>query len=146
MSLGKRFGYLIAWGSRPCCIVGMSVRPAIVPLFSAWPTHFVFGNVDRHEPLRDAIEEAGQTCHDRFGTLQLGGKRIAMLHGDDGALLEETVRSGQWDLVCHGHTHSASFSRHEETLVLNPGAIARTLQSSVATVEVPSLTVMPIPL
>src|SRR5438067_2299698 len=30
----------------------------IVPLFAAWPTHFVLGNVDYDEPpLREAIDE-----------------------------------------------------------------------------------------
>lgn len=118
----------------------------VVPLFSARPTHFVLGNVDRGGPLREAIQAAGQTCHERFGTLEIEGRRIALLHGDDQAVLRETVRSGRWDLVCHGHTHSASQSRHAETLVVNPGAVARTLQGSVAVVELPTLAVTPIPL
>jgi putative phosphoesterase len=65
---------------------------AIVPLFAHWPTHFVFGNVDQgtaaHE-LEQAIRAAGQTCHGRFGSLELGGVRIALLHGDDGRLLDK---------------------------------------------------------
>ena len=36
----------------------------IVPLWRAWPTHFVFGNVDYDVALlRRAIAAAGQTCH-----------------------------------------------------------------------------------
>lgn len=124
-----------------CGDVGSS---AIVALFSAWPTHFVFGNVDPHDSLRAAIHEAGQTCHERFGQLELEGLRIAFLHGDDTARLNDTIHSGQWDLVCHGHTHTASHRRHAETVVLNPGAIARTRQSAVAVVRLPSLSVTPV--
>jgi uncharacterized protein len=118
----------------------------VIPLFSAWPTHFVFGNVDHHGPLREAIEAAGQTCHERFGSLELEGLRIALLHGDDQTLLEETVRSGRWDLVCHGHTHRAKHLRHAKTLVVNPGAIARTSRASVAILDLPTLVVTPIQL
>lgn len=39
--------------------------PEIVALFAAWPTHFVFGNVDDHrQRLRSAILAAGQRCHE----------------------------------------------------------------------------------
>src|SRR5436309_2481293 len=80
----------------------------IIPLFAAWPTHFVFGNVDYDESgLRSAIRVAGQTCHERFGSMVLAGRKIAFLHGDDSALLRESITSGKWDLVCHGHTHIA---------------------------------------
>src|SRR5689334_11956954 len=52
--------------------------PAIIPLFAGWPAHFVFGNVDHNEgELARAIEEAGQNCHARFGSLELAGRKIA---------------------------------------------------------------------
>lgn len=112
----------------------------IVGLFSPWPTHFVFGNVDYDEDdLRRAIVDAGQTCHGRFGRLELAGRKIAFLHGDDGALLRQAIASGEWDLVCHGHTHVARNSRQGETLVLNPGALYRANPHSIALVELPAL-------
>src|SRR5690242_20030015 len=58
--------------------------PTIPGVFSDWPTHYVFGNVDWDEkPLREAIAAAGGTCHGRFGTLERAGKKIALLHSDD---------------------------------------------------------------
>src|SRR5947209_6029061 len=64
----------------------------VVRLFRAWPTHFVFGNVDyAMGSLRAAMLADGQTCHERFGTLTVAGVKIAMLHGDDLALLESTI-------------------------------------------------------
>lgn len=112
----------------------------IVALFESWPTHFVFGNVDAHpQRLRRAIEAAGQTCHDRFGSLEVGGSRIAFLHGDDGTRLRETIAGGQYDLVCYGHTHVPEQHRDGKTLVLNPGALYRAQPRSLALVSLPEL-------
>ena len=114
--------------------------PEIVELFSPWPTHFVFGNVDHDTALlKGAIRAAGQTCHDRFGRLELAGRRIAFLHGDDSALLEQTIASGKFDLVCHGHTHVARNIERGPTRVLNPGALYRATPHSIAYVELPEL-------
>ncbi|MBN1591089.1 MAG: YfcE family phosphodiesterase [Pirellulales bacterium] len=121
-----------------CGDVGTS---EVVSLFSSWAGHFVLGNVDRPATIGDVIVHAGHVCHDRFGSLTLQGKSIALLHGDDAARLRDAIRSGQWDLICHGHTHSPSEQRDGGTLIVNPGAVARTSRSCVATVELPSMTV-----
>jgi hypothetical protein len=118
----------------------------IVRILAPWPAHFVFGNCDDPDELVRAIDAAGQTCHDRFGSLELETKRIAFLHGDDYRRLEETVADGCWDLVCHGHTHHAKSARRGRTLVLNPGAVFRTSRPSVAAVRLPSLEVIDLPL
>lgn len=119
----------------------------VVPLFSSWPTHFVFGNVDHdEEELRREIETAGQTCHARFGDLQLGGRRIALLHSDDARRFHQVQRSGEYDLVCYGHTHCAEEHRDGSTLVLNPGALHRARPHSFAVVDLPLLHVEFVPL
>jgi putative phosphoesterase len=115
---------------------------AIVRLFDDWPTHFVFGNVDQDETaLRRAIDAAGQICHDRFGCVEAEGKRIAFLHGDDGERFAAAIASGEWDLICYGHTHVAEHHKEGPTLVLNPGALYRAQPHSFALVDMPSLTV-----
>ena len=121
--------------------------PQIVELFTAWPTHFVFGNVDedRHE-LRSAIRAAGLVCHDRFGSLVIGERRIAFLHSDDTRLFAQTTRSNEWDLVCYGHTHVAEHHQQGRTLVLNPGAIYRANPHSLAVVTLSDLDVTMVPL
>ncbi|MGH7192648.1 MAG: metallophosphoesterase family protein [Candidatus Saccharimonadales bacterium] len=111
----------------------------IVAQFSRWPTHFVFGNVDDPRRLRLAVEAAGQTFHEAFGSLELAGRRIAFLHGDDAPLLRQTIAGGQYALVCHGHTHLAKQSRQGPTLVLNPGALYRATPHSIALVELPAV-------
>jgi putative phosphoesterase len=116
--------------------------PEIVELFAPWSTHFVLGNVDRGQyDWAQIIQNAGQHFHGDFGSLEWDGKRIAFLHGDDTRRLEETIRSGAWDLVCHGHTHVARQQQIDGTLVLNPGAVYRANPHSVAVVELPTLAV-----
>lgn len=114
---------------------------AIIELFRPWPTHYVFGNVDRDEiELRRAIQTAGQTCHGRFCELTLAGRRIAILHSDDARRFRETTHGGAYDLVCYGHTHRAEHHLEGKTLVLNPGAIYRANPHSIAVVDLATMT------
>jgi len=116
--------------------------PEIVPLFQKWPTHFVFGNVDDNErELRQAITKSQLTCHERFGRLELAGKQIAFLHSDDARQFRDTIHSGEFDLVCYGHTHLAKQDHIGRTLVLNPGAIHRSNPHSFAIIDLPHLQV-----
>jgi uncharacterized protein len=118
----------------------------IVELFERWPTHFVFGNVDTQAATLDAaIRAAGQTCHGRFGELELDGRRIAFLHGDDERRLHAAVNSGEYDLVCYGHTHQAEHHQTGKTTVLNPGALYRAQPHSLALVRLPELEVVHVP-
>ncbi len=120
-----------------CGDIGSAV---VVELFAQWPTDFVFGNCDANRgELAVAIEAAGLTCHGEFGSLEIDGLRIALLHSHDGARFREALASGSWDLVCYGHTHVASIDRHGPTLALNPGALYRANPHSLAIVELPAL-------
>jgi hypothetical protein len=112
----------------------------VVELFASWPTDFVVGNCDHHpERLAAIITEAGQTCHGQFGELQLDNRRIALLHGDDGAKLRAVTEQSQYDLVCYGHTHVAAIDRHGRTLAVNPGALYRANPHSLAIVDLTEL-------
>ena len=113
---------------------------AVVEMFAPWPTDFVFGNCDMNrEELAAAIKRAGQTCHGAFGNLEIAGKRVALIHSDDRRRFQEAIRSGDWDLVCYGHTHIAASEQIGDTLVLNPGALYRANPHSLAVVEMATL-------
>jgi hypothetical protein len=114
----------------------------VVRQFARWPTHFVLGNVDDNEAeLEAAIRQAGLEFHGRFGSLELAGRRIAFLHGDDSRRLKEEIASGVWDLVCSGHTHERSERREGKTLALNPGALYRAHPHSLAVVDLSTMEV-----
>lgn len=113
----------------------------VVDLFGKWPTHFVLGNVDDDYGWAAAMADSPHTFHGRFGELELEGTKIAFLHGDDEDRLAATIRSGDWQLVCHGHTHVARQQKIGSTLVLNPGALHRAYPHTCAVVDLPSLSV-----
>ncbi len=125
-----------------CGDIGLEV----VPLLKGLQTHFVHGNMDDPDRLREAITDPEHTLHEQIGTLEIEGRCVAFLHGHDVKLLRHTIHSGHWDLVCHGHTHVFSSGYEGKTLVLNPGALARTNRLSLAVVDLPSLEVTEIPL
>jgi putative phosphoesterase len=113
---------------------------AVVELFAKWPTHFVFGNCDADtDEFAAAIHRAGQSCHGMFADLTLDGVRVALLHSHDGRRFRQTINSGEYRLVCYGHTHVAAIERRGETVVLNPGAIYRANPHSVAVVDLPAV-------
>jgi uncharacterized protein len=140
------------------------VGAEIVPLFAGRAAHLVPGNTDDIAALRRAVQGAKGTeavsrqlaivsktgfakpspspvLHNPLGILEIEGIRVAFLHGDDARLLREMIHSGEWNLVCHGHTHAYSHHFQGRTLVLNPGALWRTRRPSFALVELPSLEV-----
>lgn len=69
--------------------------PEIPPLLCGWPSHFVLGNVDWNSARLQAAIAAqdGQVLHGRCGTLTVGKRRLAWLHGDDDDRLRELVQS-----------------------------------------------------
>lgn len=112
----------------------------VVRLFTQWPTHFVFGNCDEDtEHFATLIQRAGQSCHGLFGDLEFEGVRVALLHSHERRRFRETIDSGEYQLICYGHTHVAAIDRHGDTVVLNPGALYRADPHSIAVVELPAV-------
>ena len=113
---------------------------AVVELLAAWPAHFVFGNCDSDlASFAAAIEKLGQKCHGQFGELEFEGVRVALTHSHDARRFLQTINSGEYGLVCYGHTHVAAIDRRGPTMVLNPGAIYRANPHSIAVVDLPAL-------
>ena len=116
-------------------------------LLAAWPAHFVFGNCDTDQRgQRTAIDQAGLTCHGLFGDFELGSRRIALLHSHDARQFRHVCTSGEYDLVCYGHTHHAEQHRAGKTLILNPGALYRATPHSIAVVELETMEATIVPL
>jgi putative phosphoesterase len=120
-----------------CGDIGSEEIPRLI---APWPAHFVFGNCDHeHEELRAAIVGAGHVCYGLFGELQLGERRIALLHSHDARLFRRVCSSDEYDLVCYGHTHAARQHREGKTLILNPGALYRAEPHTIAVVDLKTM-------
>jgi putative phosphoesterase len=100
--------------------------PETIELFRGFTAHFVFGNCDHdRDGLRNAMKGAGVTLHENFGHLELAGKKLAFLHGDDRKLMLDVQHSGAYDFLFYGHSHIAEEHRTGPTRVINPGALHR---------------------
>lgn len=99
-------------------------------------SRLVFGNTDweRTELARYATG-LGVIVDDPVGRLQLGNRELVYLHGDSHVAMNKALASGV-DYLCHGHTHEPCDQRVGKTRVINPGALCRTVQYSVALLDV----------
>jgi len=104
---------------------GDLVSPFVVPLFSKLKAklHFVWGNNEGdHDFVKVRFADIGVRPLGDFAALQLGGKKIALLHGIHEEIVDSLVESGCYDLVVRGHNHKAEIIEGE-TLVVNPGEV-----------------------
>jgi putative phosphoesterase len=98
----------------------------------------VFGNNDGDRVLLTEKGRGFCTFRDGALTLELAGRRIAVMHYPDVA--ESLHRSGDFDLVIHGHNHQVRVEG-DGRILLNPGSCAGYLaeRATVATVDLTSL-------
>jgi putative phosphoesterase len=87
----------------------------------AGPAHFILGNNDGDVLLLSRIANGldNATLHGHFAYLELEGTKIAINHYPQ--IARDQALSGQYDLVCHGHDHTANVERIGDTLLVNPG-------------------------
>jgi len=82
----------------------------------------VFGNNDGDKVyLRKKYGEIGAEIRGSFAIVDADGKRMGLLHGHDGLLLEALSGSVAIDVLVYGHTHSPSITRKGRVLFVNSG-------------------------
>ncbi|HZN65955.1 MAG TPA: YfcE family phosphodiesterase [Tepidisphaeraceae bacterium] len=100
------------------------------------PSAFVFGNTDwDRAALARYARSIGVACHDAFADLELGGKRIAVTHGDDYRLKQRILAEQRHDYLLQGHTHARADQRVGRTRLINPGALHRAKEKTVALLD-----------
>jgi putative phosphoesterase len=102
---------------------GDLVSPFVVRLFSKLKAklHYVWGNNEGdHDYIMVRLADIGVRPLGYFAALQLGGRKIALLHGTHQEIVDSLVKSGAYDLVVRGHNHKAQITEGK-TLVVNPG-------------------------
>jgi putative phosphoesterase len=110
----------------------------ILDLLAGLPAAFVFGNNDwDRRGLERYAASIDVRCLGDAGELELGGKRFFVTHGDDTRVMRRAIDSQQFDYVLYGHTHVARDDRVDgsRTRVINPGALHRAREKTVATLD-----------
>lgn len=103
----------------------------IVTICAVIPLYFVFGNNDSDTDLEWAAEQTGAVSLGWGGEITVADKRIAVTHGHR----ESDVRSllaSQPDYLLSGHSHMADVSLSGVTRRINPGALFRARDYTVA--------------
>jgi len=80
-------------------------------------------NCAEREKLREVYAAVGKEIVGNFAEVEVGGKRIALLHGHEEALLRSLITHGCYDVVVHGHDHKVKVEKGGSTLVINPGEV-----------------------
>lgn len=98
-------------------------------------SRLVFGNTDFDlDQMGRYATMLGIGVDHPVGTLDCGGQCIAFTHGDDESVMRSMVRQ-QVAYLCHGHSHEKRDERIGQTRVINPGALFRAAQHTVATLD-----------
>ncbi len=122
-------------------IGGMDVLAELAGVFEPQgiSVHAVFGNIDIHaSDWKFFPSNIGVTLHGRFGDVAFGGKRIALLHGDDARRFRKVVAGGEYDLVLTGHSHEVHDFVQGRTRCLNPGTAGRGTPNTGAVLDLES--------
>jgi hypothetical protein len=119
---------------------GDVTTPETMRLLRKLPIRFVFGNCDDEQALTAEAERLALPPPVAELELTFMGKRIYAYHGTRMHIVEEMARSGLYDYVFHGHTHTPRDVMIGATRVINPGALFRTKQYTFALLDPPSNT------
>lgn len=110
----------------------------ILEVCSVLPLYFVFGNHDSDMVgrLREASDQFGAHCLEWGGSIELAGRQIAVTHGHLKSE-REPLQQTQPDFLLTGHTHEAADWEEDGVRRINPGALFRAKEYSVALLELP---------
>jgi len=100
------------------------------------PVHLVFGNCDWDaESLARYARSLGIDVEHPVGRLEIDGRVIIYQHGHMAGAMDQALAE-QVDYLCHGHSHRQRDERSGSTRVVNPGALFRAADYTVAILDV----------
>jgi len=116
--------------------VGDITSGDMLSLFSGLNAKFVLGNEDRDwEGLNNESMRLGFGPIDSQLAFEADGKKFIMFHGFDVPFFRECVASGEYDYIIKGHTHFFENYLSHKSRVINPGALHRAYEFTVATLD-----------
>jgi len=98
--------------------------------------HFVWGNTDYPDQATFAYLNSVELGAPNSVPLSLefGGKSIQVFHGHEPEF-NQALRTPTSDYILHGHTHIARDERIGSCRIINPGALHRAREYTVATID-----------
>lgn len=99
-------------------------------------TYGVLGNADINPETKIKMQKLKFKIADDFLDIKLGNRRIGLSHyptsslTSGGKALKRAAESQTYDILFYGHTHKKTETRLGRTLIVNPGAVHRTLSPS----------------
>jgi uncharacterized protein len=99
------------------------------------PCWFVWGNTDfPHEAWRKHVEALDLTWPTIPMEITLAGKRLAIFHGHEREFTK-AIQTASYDYLFHGHTHTRDDYRMGKMRIINPGALQRVRDKTVALLD-----------
>jgi len=113
---------------------GDFTRPELIAVCAVRPLYLVIGNNDDPAELTAAAREAGANCLGWGGEVTLAGRRIAVTHGHRAAEVRHWLAAEPAYLLS-GHSHCPGEHCVGNVRCINPGALHRASQYSVAVLD-----------
>jgi uncharacterized protein len=131
----KAVAALVGAGAEALVHCGDLTVPEVVLECGGLPSYFVFGNNDfDRDGLLRAMALVGGRSLGRGGEVVLGGRRIAVTHGDSAGEVRRLLAADP-DYFLFGHSHRAADERRGATRWINPGALYRATPWTVAVLD-----------
>jgi putative phosphoesterase len=109
---------------------------AILDQLAGLRAAIIWGNNDWDtRSLGSYAQALGITVMPALGEIELAGKRIAVTHGDNAGLIRKVLDDQRHDYLLLGHTHVRADKKMGRVRVINPGALHRAAQKSVALLD-----------
>lgn len=111
----------------------------IVRVCASLPCYFVLGNNDDDNvpELEQAAIDCGVTCLHWGGVVELAGKRVGVVHGHMSTDLRR-ILNDQPDYLLSGHSHYPADTMQGTVRRINPGALFRAAEFTVALLDLSS--------
>lgn len=136
MAIEKALALFAAEDAHVVFHLGDLCEPALFAYFQQLDFYFVQGNNDPAlSEINLALQKNKMRAAKIFHELDLDGKKICLMHGDDVRLFRSKVAEKKFDYLLKGHTHFPEDYHKENLRILNPGALYRTSRYTVAMLD-----------
>ena len=117
---------------------GDITSPRMLHYLKDFECYMVLGNGDLidSEEIDVKANELGMKSVNLKVEFDLAGKKFLVFHGHDVPMYREAVASGKYNYIIKGHTHHFENYVSNECRIINPGAVYRHDESSIAILDI----------